>query len=137
MKMYAFKQERPANLWEFYISLELRSRIEDQNIVRKSTFFIFQIVFMSMAFIFVQLAGFLVIDFALIGSNSSVFASEYSTHGSLVDICNKHKEKTFRNLDELIVMILANQMLMIVDHMHGSNIIHADIKPDNFLIMKK
>lgn len=35
MKMYAFKQEHPANLWEFYISLELRSRIEDQNIVRK------------------------------------------------------------------------------------------------------
>lgn len=40
-------------------------------------------------------------------------------------------------MDELIVMILANQMLMIVDHMHGSNIIHADIKPDNFLMMKR
>lgn len=84
-----------------------------------------------------QLAGFLVIDFALIGSNSSVFASEYSEYGSLIDICNKHKEKTFREMDELIVMILANQMLMIVDHMHGSNIIHADIKPDNFLMMKR
>lgn len=32
-KMYAFKQERPANLWEFYISLEIATRVEDVKIV--------------------------------------------------------------------------------------------------------
>lgn len=32
-EMYAFKQERPANLWEFYIALEIHSRVEDVNIV--------------------------------------------------------------------------------------------------------
>lgn len=32
-KMYALKQERPANLWEFYISLEIPTRVADSNIV--------------------------------------------------------------------------------------------------------
>lgn len=32
-KMYALKQERPANLWEFYISLEIPARVADENIV--------------------------------------------------------------------------------------------------------
>ena len=32
-KMYALKQERPANLWEFYISLEIPARVIDANIV--------------------------------------------------------------------------------------------------------
>lgn len=32
-KLYALKQERPANHWEFYISLEIASRIEDPKMV--------------------------------------------------------------------------------------------------------
>lgn len=31
--VYALKQERPANLWEYYICLELRSRIEVNHVV--------------------------------------------------------------------------------------------------------
>lgn len=31
--MYAFKQERPPNLWEYYICLEVRKRLKDQRIV--------------------------------------------------------------------------------------------------------
>lgn len=30
---YAMKQQRPANLWEYYICLEIQSRIEFDNIV--------------------------------------------------------------------------------------------------------
>lgn len=77
------------------------------------------------------------IDYALVGQNSSVFVTKYCEYGSLLDICNKHKSASLRNLDESIVMIFANQMLSIVDHLHGANIIHGDIKPDNFLLMKK
>lgn len=76
------------------------------------------------------------IEYAIIANNSSVLISKFCEYGSLLDICNRHKAKTLRNLDELIVMIFANQMLSIVDNLHGANIIHGDIKPDNFLLMK-
>lgn len=84
-----------------------------------------------------QLSCFLTIDYALIGTNSSIFISEYCEYGSLFDICNRHKENTCRNLDEIITMILSDQMLSILDHLHASYIIHGDIKPDNFLLVKK
>lgn len=77
------------------------------------------------------------IDFALIGNNASVLVYEYSKYGSLLEVCNKYKRATNRNLDETIVMSLTTQMLSIVDHLHAANIIHADIKPDNFLLMRK
>lgn len=77
------------------------------------------------------------VEYAMVGHNSSIFASELCEYGSLFDICNHHKLTTCRNLDEVIAMIFAEQMLSILDHLHASNIIHGDIKPDNFLLMKK
>lgn len=77
------------------------------------------------------------IDTALIGNNASVLVTECSPYGTILDICNKHKAATSKNLDELIVMVLATQMLSIVDHLHGANIIHGDLKPDNFLLMRR
>ena len=77
------------------------------------------------------------VSHALIGNNGSVLVSEFSRYGSLLDVCNRHKKITNHNLDELIVMVLGTQMLSIVDHLHAANIIHADIKPDNFVLMRK
>lgn len=77
------------------------------------------------------------VDHALIGNNASVLVSAYSSYGTLLDVCNKHKSVTKRNVDELIVMNLTTQMLSIVDHLHGASIIHGDIKPDNFLLMRR
>lgn len=75
--------------------------------------------------------------YAMVGHNSSIFATEFCEYGSLFDVCNRHKLNTCRYLDESIAMIFSEQMLSILDHLHASNIIHGDIKPDNFLLMKK
>lgn len=77
------------------------------------------------------------VDYALIGTNASVLVSEFSKYGTLIDVCNKNKKITNRNMDEYIVMHLMSQILDLMDHLHSSLIIHADIKPDNFLVMRK
>lgn len=76
------------------------------------------------------------IDYALVGNNSSVYISELSDYGSLITVCNKYKKHTSKNMDEHVVMHLCCQLLDIVDHLHALDIIHADIKADNFLLMR-
>lgn len=75
------------------------------------------------------------IDFAIIGNYSTIFGSQFSKYGTLLNVCNQVKKATSKGLDECIAIILANQMLSLVEHLHKVNIIHADLKPDNFLLM--
>ncbi|XP_037934527.1 uncharacterized protein LOC119668921 [Teleopsis dalmanni] len=112
---YALKQERPPNYWEYYICLELQSRITSEN----------------------MLNAYMKIEFSLIGNNSSVLVSKFSDYGSLINVCNKVKKSTMKNVDEYVVMYLTCELLEIMDHLHAANIIHADIKPDNILLMNK
>lgn len=111
----AMKQEKPPSLWEYYICIELKDRLKDKRMLR---------AFMS-------------IDYAIIANNSSVLMSEFSPYGTIITVCNKHKQATDRNIDEYVVMVLTTQLLSIIDHLHSCKIIHADVKPDNFLVMSK
>lgn len=113
-KKYALKQERPPNFWEYYICLEVHSRLNSDDLV----------------------SAFMGIDYALIGNNASILISPFSAHGSLITVCNKVKKHTLKNVDEYVVMWLACELLSIIDHLHAVNIIHADIKADNFILMK-
>lgn len=75
------------------------------------------------------------IDKAIIGRNASVFVSELSKYGSLLDVANKVRTATAKCINEMVVMLMAGELLSIVHYLHKAEIIHADIKPDNFLLM--
>ncbi|KAL9878023.1 bub1-related kinase isoform 1-T2 [Glossina fuscipes fuscipes] len=113
-QLCALKQERPPNLWEYYICLEIQDRVFDE-----------------------MYPAYMAIDYALIGNNSSILISDFSQYGSLIAVCNKIKKSTTKNMDEYVVMLLATELLEIIDHLHAANIIHADIKADNILLMNK
>lgn len=114
-ELVALKQQRPANLWEYYICLEVESRIAE---------------------VPHMMGAYMRVEAALIGNNAGVLVSERSKFGSLLTVCNKVKTSTGKNVSEQVVMMLAMQLLSAVDHLHACKIIHADIKPDNVLIMK-
>lgn len=72
---------------------------------------------------------------AVIAPNASIFISEFSQYGSLLDVNNRIRQATTKVMHESLVMHFASQILNIANHLHSINIIHADIKPDNFLLM--
>lgn len=77
------------------------------------------------------------IDYAIVGNNSTVYISKYAKYGTLINVCNKVKMATNKSIDEVIVMLIVKQMFTLISNLHAAKIIHADLKPDNFLMMDK
>lgn len=69
-----------------------------------------------------------------LGDQSSIIVSKYGPNGSLLDLANAIKQKFGRTMKESICIYFCIEMLKIVEAMHKVKIIHADIKPDNFLV---
>ncbi|CAK1546163.1 unnamed protein product [Leptosia nina] len=113
-KSVAVKYQKPSRPWEFYVCQEIKARIKDP----------------------FMLPGYMDITTAFLGDNASLFVSEYSKYGSLLDVANKVRVATSKCINELIVILFTAEMLSIVHYLHKAQIIHADIKPDNFLLMK-
>ena len=76
------------------------------------------------------------ISTAIIAPNASLIATEFSAFGSLLDINNKIRQATSKVMHESLVMHFSSQICSIISHLHKNKIIHADIKPDNFLLMR-
>lgn len=74
------------------------------------------------------------VDVAYFCPSSSILVSDFCRYGSLLDLSNKVKQMTGKGLKELVVLYFANEIITIINALHQCQIIHADIKPDNFLV---
>ncbi|XP_062136047.1 uncharacterized protein LOC133845571 [Drosophila sulfurigaster albostrigata] len=110
----ALKYQKPPNTWEIYICDQVLKRVQERE----------------------MLPGLMDISTAVIAPNASLIATEFSPFGSLLDINNKIRQATTKVMHESLVMHFSAQICNIVDHLHRQHIIHADIKPDNFLLMR-
>ncbi|KAF5288973.1 hypothetical protein FQA39_LY03852 [Lamprigera yunnana] len=108
----ALKLQKPPNCWEYYICKELQVRLAKHPL--KDCFMDIQLGYFS--------------------DHTSVFVSEFCPSGSLLDAVNSFKTKAGYPIKQSLCIYFCIEMLKIVSAMHQAKIIHADIKPDNFLV---
>lgn len=108
----AVKLQKPPNCWEYYICRELQVRLAKHPL--KECFMDIQLGYFS--------------------DQISVFVSEFCPSGSLLDAVNSFKTKAGYPIKQSLCIYFCIEMLKIVSAMHQAKIIHADIKPDNFLV---
>eukprot|EP00002_Diphylleia_rotans_P028614 TRINITY_DN5782_c0_g2_i3.p1 TRINITY_DN5782_c0_g2~~TRINITY_DN5782_c0_g2_i3.p1 ORF type:complete len:684 (+),score=126.48 TRINITY_DN5782_c0_g2_i3:405-2456(+) len=67
--------------------------------------------------------------------SGSILVMDQGSYGTLQDLINMHLAKD-SGIEENVVIAYSIEILRIVRHLHSANILHADIKPDNFLLRK-
>ncbi|KAK0425811.1 hypothetical protein QR680_009400 [Steinernema hermaphroditum] len=110
-KQLALKFESPACPWEVYMCETARRRLKDDPMRD-------YVMFVHEAYIF---------------ANASAILYEYYPHGTLLDLANDYK-KAGAEMSPVVVMILGLQIAHILRAVHAAELIHGDVKPDNFVI---
>uniref|UniRef100_A0A8C2XLF4 BUB1 mitotic checkpoint serine/threonine kinase n=2 Tax=Cyclopterus lumpus TaxID=8103 RepID=A0A8C2XLF4_CYCLU len=105
------KVQKPANPWEFYVNLQLDARLQPD--VRR----LFSTVHAAHLF-----------------HDGSVLLGELHNHGTLLNAVNIYKTLSDKVMPQPLVMYFAVCILHMVEQLHAVHVIHADIKPDNFLL---
>jgi len=106
------KVQKPANDWEFYICQEVQRRVPESHS-----------------------GDFMSIPRNYSFMNGSVMVSYHQKLGTLLDILNMTKKCGIqKTCIEPMAMHFTIEMLGIVDTLHKADIIHADLKADNFLL---
>ncbi|GJQ82791.1 Bub1 [Trypoxylus dichotomus] len=111
-QVVALKFQKPANKWEYYVCRELQARLADHPLKEK----------------------FMDVSIGYFNEQASILVSDFSPNGSLLDVANAIKQKSGRTMKETLCVHFCIEMLEIVSAMHQAKIIHADVKPDNFLV---
>lgn len=111
----ALKVCKNGSEWEFYVCCEIQKRLSAKDClpdVRNS---------------------FMNVTSAVKYSDGIVLVNEYCSLGTLLDLVNFYKKQNSA-IPELLVLYITYELLHIVSKLHEVNIIHGDIKPDNFLL---
>ncbi|KAH7932494.1 hypothetical protein HPB51_029261 [Rhipicephalus microplus] len=68
-------------------------------------------------------------------SNGAISVFPYSPHGTLLDLVTQFEKHCRSSVPECLVLYFALEFITILQQVHLCGIIHADIKPDNVLII--
>ncbi|NWR17505.1 BUB1 kinase, partial [Emberiza fucata] len=106
-----FKVQKPANPWEFYIATQLVERLSP-----------------SVHHLYIRFYS------AHFFPNGSVLVGELHNCGTLLNAVNMYKKLPEKVMPQALVIYFAVKILHMVEELHSCQIIHGDIKPDNFIL---
>lgn len=104
-------QKPQPNEWEFYICTELPQRLRSKE----------------------DKQWFMSIPRCYVFNDGSIFVSEHQPF-TLLDVCNKVGSLGDMSCRELLAAYFTIEMLHVLEKLQKARIIHADIKPENFMI---
>ncbi|KAL1786667.1 mitotic checkpoint serine serine/threonine-protein kinase BUB1 isoform X2 [Sigmodon hispidus] len=105
------KVQRPANSWEFYIGTQLMERLKP-----------------AVHHMFIRFYS------AHLFQNGSILVGELYSYGTLLNAINLYKNTPEKVMPQALVITFAIRILYMLQQVHSCEIIHADIKPDNFIL---
>ncbi|CAL1537408.1 unnamed protein product [Lymnaea stagnalis] len=112
------KFQQPACYWEFYVSCELRRRLS----LHKSSMNI--------------IPSIMQIDRGCFYKNASVLQMKLIPWGSLLNLVNFYRKDHMKlSQVEPFACLLTIELLHMFEQIHKCQIIHGDVKPDNFLLL--
>ncbi|XP_033744264.1 mitotic checkpoint serine/threonine-protein kinase BUB1-like isoform X2 [Pecten maximus] len=114
VELFAMKIQKPGNPWEFYICSVIPERLKKLQALND-----------SQAMMSIQKGYFF--------QNSSCLITKYFELGTLLDLVNLVKKEK-QQVPESVAMYCTIELIRIVESLQKCDIIHGDVKPDNFLV---
>ncbi|KAM4712499.1 LOW QUALITY PROTEIN: mitotic checkpoint serine/threonine-protein kinase BUB1 [Anableps anableps] len=105
------KVQKPANPWEFHINACLDSRLPP-----------------AVRHLFINIRS------AHLFQDGSIMLGELHNYGTLLNAVNVYRTLSDKVMPQPLVLYFAACILNMVEQLHAARVIHADIKPDNFML---
>ncbi|CAL8392156.1 unnamed protein product [Gadus morhua 'NCC'] len=105
------KVQKPGNAWEFYMNTQLDARLPP-----------------AVRHLYSNVQS------AHLFHNGSILLAELHRCGTLLNAVNQYKKLSNKVMPQPLVMYFTTCLLHMVEQLHRVHLVHADIKPDNFLL---